>query len=63
MRQRARIVAVIGEFVSTGMPEHMRMNREGQLRSLPSPLEHPQEPSRGHWCAGLGDEHVWALVL
>ncbi len=31
---RARVVPFVGELVAGGVPEHMRMDREGQFREL-----------------------------
>jgi cytochrome bd-type quinol oxidase subunit 2 len=40
MRQRSRIVAIIGELVSTSMTQHVGMNTEGELGSNARALNH-----------------------
>jgi hypothetical protein len=38
--QRPRIVPFVGQRVTTGMPEHVRVRREGQLGLDARPLDH-----------------------
>ncbi len=56
-------MAIIGELVPGRVPEHVRVNREGELRGFACALDHPQEPTRGDRCACLCDEDVRALAL
>src|SRR5262249_54190498 len=63
VRQRARIVAIVGEFVPGRMPQHVRVNREGKLCGLACSLNHPQKPSCGHWRARFCGEHIRAVAL
>src|SRR5277367_6603259 len=63
VRQAAGVVAIVGELVSRRMAKHVRVNLKQKLCSSTCALNHPQEPSRGHWRASLSDEHVWARTL
>jgi hypothetical protein len=63
VRKRSRVVAIIRQFVAGAMPQHVRVHRERQLGGFANPLDHPQEPRRGHWRPGFGHEHIGALAL
>src|SRR5215813_4980398 len=54
--ERARVVAVIGEFEPAGMAQHVRMHVEGHLRGLPEPGNHPAEADRAHGRSPLAHE-------
>ncbi len=45
--QRPRIVPSVGEGVATGVPEHVWMGLETELRLDGCPLDHPSEASGG----------------
>ena len=40
---RARVVAVIREFVAAGMPEHVGVRLDAQIRGSGCPLDHAGE--------------------
>src|SRR5215813_3349872 len=63
MRQRASILALVGELVSRRMPQHMRMNWEWELSGSARSLDHPQEPRCCNRSASLGDEHIRTVAL
>jgi hypothetical protein len=63
VREAARVVSIVGEFVSSRMPQRVRANGEGKLCSSPCALNHSQEPSCCDWRALLGREDVRALAL
>jgi hypothetical protein len=41
--QRTSVVASIGQRIATGVPEHMRVDLNPQLRGTPSSLDHSRE--------------------
>jgi hypothetical protein len=41
------------------MPQHVRMDREGELGCLANPGEKLAEAGRGHRPAALGSDNVW----
>jgi hypothetical protein len=45
------------------MPQHVRMNLEGELRSLARSLDHPQEPRWRYWRSYFSDEHIRTAAL
>ena len=55
--KRSRVVALIGERVAAGVPQHVGMGLEGQLGCDTRPLDHPSEASRREWRTTLGREH------
>src|SRR6476619_6147749 len=58
MLEGPRIPPVIGEFVSAGMPEHVRMDRELELGSDCQTRQHFAEAGCCHRRPALGHEHV-----
>ena len=63
MRERAGILALVGELVARRMPQHVGMNWKRKLGSLTRSLDHSQEPRRCNRSASLGGEDVRALAL
>jgi hypothetical protein len=61
--QAPSVVAIIGELVPAGMSQHMRMHREWQPSCLPSPLNHPKEPSCCCWGPSFGHEDIRTPAL
>jgi hypothetical protein len=49
---------IVGELVTSGVPEHVRVNREWELGSFSGPSDHLQESCSRGWTASLGDENV-----
>jgi hypothetical protein len=41
--QGAGIVAIVGQFVPAGMPQHVRVNGEGHFGGLTETLDKPME--------------------
>jgi hypothetical protein len=60
--QRSGVVTVIGKFKAAGVSEHMRMDREGQLRFLTRPRNHFPHAVGAHRASSLGHEHEAAMV-
>jgi hypothetical protein len=62
--QRARVVTGIGKRITTRMPQHVRMDREGHPGALPDPMDQRVEALGRHRPAALGREHVrgWRLL-
>jgi hypothetical protein len=63
VRQRSRVVPIIGELVAGRMPQHVRMYWEWKLGANAGSLDHPQEPSCRYRRPGLGHEHIRARPL
>jgi len=63
MGQRPGIVPIVSQLVPCRMPEHVRVNRKRELGRSTDPLNHPQEPCRGHWRPRLSHEHIRAGSL
>ena len=61
--QGARVVPIVREFITAGMPQHMRMRLEAQLRQSPGALDHSSEPGGAKRRAALGREYEWRLML
>lgn len=61
--QRARVVPLVGQREATGMPQHVRMGLEAQLRLLARALDHAGEPCRAERCPSLRREHEGGLGL
>src|SRR5262245_59842349 len=61
--QRAGVDAVVGELEAAGMPEHVRMNREGQFGQFPSPANHFEEPGPSYRPTTFGVEDEAALQV
>jgi hypothetical protein len=57
-------MAVIGEFESAGMPEHVRVHGEWHLRGLPEPRDHPAEANGAHGRSPFAYEKIsaWRLL-
>ena len=54
--ERPRVVASIGQRKAAGMPEHVRMRLEAELRLDTSALNHPGETCGREWRSPLGGE-------
>jgi hypothetical protein len=52
------VVAIVGELVTSGVPEHVRVNREWELGSFSGPSDHLQESRGRGWTTSLGDEDI-----
>ena len=61
--QRSRVVASVGEGVAAGVPQHVRMGFEPQLRFGPCALDHAGKPRRGERRSPLRGEHERRLGL
>ena len=61
--QRPRIVTLVGESVTAGMPQHVRVCLEGELGLDPCPLDHAREPGSAEGCPALRGEHEGRLGL
>ena len=55
---RTGIDALIGQVKSTGMPEHMRMNRKRQPSDLTSPQNYMAHGACGQWPTPFRDKEV-----
>jgi hypothetical protein len=53
-----RVPALVGEFVAAAVPQHVRMNAEGQAGPLAKPRHHLAEPRWGDRPAALRHEHM-----
>ena len=51
--KRPRVVVPVGQRVAAGVPKHVRMWLEAELRLDPCPFDHPGETGAGEWCAPL----------
>jgi hypothetical protein len=49
------VVAIIGELKTTGMAQHVWVDREWHLGSLADALDEPVETNRTDWPAPLGN--------
>jgi hypothetical protein len=56
---RPRVVAVAGELVACGMPQHVSMNLKRELGLLAGTLHQPIKALGGGWAAALGYEYKW----
>src|SRR5215471_4518863 len=56
--QRPRVVAIIGELKTTGMAQHVGVDRERHLGSLADALDDTVETDGADWSAALGNEYV-----
>jgi hypothetical protein len=52
------VMPIVGELVTSGVPEHVRVNREWELGSFSGPSDHLQESCCRGWTASLGNENV-----
>ena len=43
------VVPIVGELVTSGVPEHVRVNREWELGGFSCPSDHFQKSCRGRW--------------
>src|SRR5262249_31370793 len=60
MRERAGILALVGELVPRRMSQHVGMDWEWELSGSAGALDHPQEPRRCDRSTSFGDEDVRA---
>src|SRR5271166_367675 len=56
--QRSRVVSVVGELVSTGVPQHVRVDTKRHLGGLPEPLDEPMKADWAHWPTALAYEYI-----
>ena len=61
--QGARVVPLIGERITAGVPQHVRMRLEAQPSRSPCPLNHASKASGGERRAALRREHKRRLGL
>ncbi len=61
--QGARVVALVGQRVAAGVPQHVRVRLEAELGLGPCPLDHAGEASGGERRAPLRSEHEGRLGL
>src|SRR3954447_13722169 len=54
----SRVMAIVGQLKSTGMAQHVRVDREGELGRRADARELLAEAGRGHRRQALGGEHV-----
>ena len=54
---------LVGERVAAGVPEHVRVRLEAELRLEPCPLDHAGEPCGAEGCPALRGEHEGRLGL
>jgi len=52
------VVAIVGELKTTGMAQHVWVDRERHLGSLADALDEPVEANRTEWPAALGNEYI-----
>ena len=52
------VMPVVGKLVASGVPEHVRMDREWEFRRFPCPSDCSQESSGCDGATPLGDESV-----
>jgi hypothetical protein len=58
MLERASIVAIVGELVSAGVPEHVRVDVELHLGGLTEALDEPVKAYGAHRPAALRNKYV-----
>jgi hypothetical protein len=56
--ERASVVAVVGELVSAGVPEHVRVNAKWHLGGLAEALNEPVKAYGAHRPTALRNEYV-----
>ena len=56
--QGSGIMPIVGQFVSTRMPQHVRMQWERHPGGVAEPLDEMVEADGAHWSAALRDEDV-----
>ena len=56
--ERPGIMPIVGELVAGGMPEHVRVNWEWELRGLSSPGDRFQKSCRRSGTTALGHENI-----
>jgi hypothetical protein len=61
MLERPRIVPLVGQLVAAGVPEHVRVHREGQIGLQSCTGDKLADVARRHWAATLGDKQVGAV--
>jgi hypothetical protein len=61
--QRARIDALIGQFETSRVPEHVRMDLERHLRGLAQPGDHSPKTNSTHGRPPFAHEHIAARLL
>src|SRR5262245_40965482 len=57
------VVAIIGELKTTGMAQHVWVDRERHLGSLADALDEAVEANRTDWPAALGNELFFCTVV
>ena len=61
--QRPCVVPLVGERVTAGVPEHVRVRFEAQFGLDPCPLHHAGKASGGEWRPSLRGKHERRLGL
>src|SRR5271166_1815622 len=56
--QRSRVVSVVGELVSTGVPQHVGVDTKRHLGGLAEPLDEPMKADWAHGSTTLRNEHI-----
>jgi len=52
------VMPIVGELVTSGVPEHVRVDREWELGGFSGPSDHFQESCGRRGTATLGDEDI-----
>ena len=60
---RSRVVPFVRELVAGGVPQHVRMDREGEFRELAGARNQLPGRRRRHRSAALGDEQIGRLGI
>ena len=55
--QGARVVSLVCQRITTGVPKHVRVRLETKLSLDTRPLDHACEPGGAEGCAALRSEH------
>jgi hypothetical protein len=55
--QRSRVVSLVCERITTGVPQHVRMRFKAELGLAPRPFDHACEPGGAEGCAALRCEY------
>ncbi len=56
--QGAGIVALVGQGITTSVPQHVRVRLEGQLGLPARPFDHAGEASGAERCSPFRGEHI-----
>ena len=61
--QSAGVVALVGDFVAAGVPQHVRMDRQAEAALAAGAPQQLAETAGGHWRAAFGDPDVSGRLL